>query len=110
MSPSRMPLIFSTTFLTFVVSADLVRNSTLDLNLDLHLGHSKIPTQNWGNAPLSPCFLKDTGQLLTAVTTSVPQLGQSTKAEKPSNSPAGYNESILKMCFAMQILRVQKAT
>jgi len=54
--------------------------------------------------------LKDTGQLLTTVTTSVPQLGQSTKAEKPSNSPAGFNESILKMCFASQILRVQKAT
>jgi hypothetical protein len=82
-----MSLIFSTAFLTFAVPAAFTLNSILDLNLDLHLGHSKIPTQNWGNASLSPCFLKDTGQLLTAVTTSVPQLGQSTKAEKPPTPP-----------------------
>jgi hypothetical protein len=42
------------------------------------------------------------------VTTSVPQLGQSTKAEKPSNSSARFNEFILKMCFASQILMMQK--
>jgi hypothetical protein len=72
-----MSLIFSTAVLTFVVSADSVGNATRDLNLDLQLEHSKIPTQNCGAAP-SSCFLNDTGQLLTGLATSAPQLGHST--------------------------------
>ena len=62
----------------FAVPAGSAVGSTRDLNLELHFGHSKIPTQNCGVVFTSSCFLNVTGQLLTAETTSVPQLGHST--------------------------------
>jgi len=64
----------------FFVSAGFAVELTLDLNLDLHLGHLKIPTRNSGITPFAVCLAGDTVQHLTAVVTSVPQFGQSTNA------------------------------
>jgi hypothetical protein len=45
--------------------------------LDLHLGHSKIPTRNSGVCPVALCFAGATVQHFIAVATFVPQFGQS---------------------------------
>src|SRR3989304_733944 len=94
-----MELILSTKPITPFVSAGSEADSTRDLNFDLHFGHSKPPTMNCGFASSSPCFLKDTGQLLTAAVTSVPQLGHSTKPRN-LHKPDRVNELRLKRYFA----------
>jgi hypothetical protein len=63
--------------LTFVIAGFDVE-STLDLNLDLHVGHSKIPTRNSGMYPMVLCFAGATVQHLVAVATFVSRFGQST--------------------------------
>ena len=55
--------------------------STLDLNLDLHLEHLKIPTRNSGMSPAALCCEGDIVQHFMAVATSVPQFGQLTNGE-----------------------------
>jgi hypothetical protein len=52
--------------------------STLDLNLDLHLEHLKIPARNSGMSPVDLCFAGATVQHLMAAATSVSQFGQLT--------------------------------
>lgn len=55
------------------VFAGFAALSTLDLNLDLHLGHLKIPTRNSGMSPVALCFAGAAVQHLMAAATSVPQ-------------------------------------
>ena len=76
MNPSCISLTFMMRYFTFVLNGFAVA-STLDLNLDLHLGHSKIPTRNSGVRPVALCFAGATVQHFIAVATFVPQFGQS---------------------------------
>jgi hypothetical protein len=70
-------LIFVTRVTTFVASAGFAFGATRDLNMVLHLGHSKIPTRNSGISPLAVRLAGATIQHLTATATFVPQFGQS---------------------------------
>ena len=77
MSPSCISEVFATMALRFVF-AGFAAVSTLDLNLDLHLEHLKIPARNSGMSPVDLCFAGATVQHLMAAATSVSQFGQLT--------------------------------